>query len=99
MACSIPDLSLDGLGINLNGSSRKFDADGGLGIQVELVTSESTQKVGLADSRVSDQDDCIRAVKSVSWDKRRQRGLEGLRTFEEELVVKARVSEIIGGNA
>lgn len=56
LASSIPNLCLDCLGVDLNGSGGKLDADGGLGVEVELVTGESTEKVGLSDARVSDED-------------------------------------------
>ena len=51
----IPDLRLDGLGVDLDRTSRELDADGGLRIKVELVASETAEKVGLSDARVSDQ--------------------------------------------
>lgn len=54
MSGCIPDLGLDGLGVDLDRSSRELNADGGLGIDVELVARESTQQVGLSDARVSD---------------------------------------------
>jgi hypothetical protein len=50
-------LSLDCLRVHLNRPSRKLDADCGLGIQIEFISSESTQQVGLSDTGVSDQDD------------------------------------------
>lgn len=56
LAGSIPNLRLDGLGVDLNGPRGEFDADSGLGVEVELVPSESTQQIGLSDTRVSDQD-------------------------------------------
>lgn len=55
---SIPDLCLDGLRVDLDRTSRKFHADGGLGVQVELVAGETTQQVGFTDTRVSDQHHC-----------------------------------------
>lgn len=56
LAGSIPDLGLDGLGVNLDRPGRELDADGRLRVQVELVTGETAEKVGLSDARVSDQD-------------------------------------------
>ena len=44
--------------INLYASSRKFDADGGLGLEVELVASEPGQEVTLTNSGISDQHHC-----------------------------------------
>lgn len=55
----IPNLRLDGLGVDLDGASRELDTDGRLGVQVELVAGESAQQVGLADTGVSDEDNCI----------------------------------------
>lgn len=52
---SIPNLSLDRLGIDLDGTSRKLNTDRGLGVQVELVASEPAQQIGLANARVSDE--------------------------------------------
>jgi hypothetical protein len=57
LASCIPDLGLDGLGVDLDGAGRELDSDGGLGVDVELVAGESAQKVGLSDAGVSDQDD------------------------------------------
>jgi hypothetical protein len=56
LASSIPDLSLNGLGVDLDGPGRKFHADRRLRVQVELIPSETTQQVGLSDTRVSDKD-------------------------------------------
>lgn len=54
LACGIPDLGLDSLRIDLDGTGGKLYTDGRFGIEVEFVASESAQKVGLSDSRVSD---------------------------------------------
>ena len=56
LAGGIPDLGLDGLCVDLDGSCSEFDTNGGLGIKVELVACESAEKVGFSDTRVSDQD-------------------------------------------
>lgn len=62
----IPNLGLDRLGVDLDRTGGEFDADGGLGVEVELVTGESAQKVGLANAGVSDQDDCsLRGLASL----------------------------------
>lgn len=55
LAGGIPDLRLDRLGVNLDGPGGELDADGRLGIEVELVARESAQEVRLSDTRVSDQ--------------------------------------------
>lgn len=57
LTSSIPNLCLDSLGVNLNGARGEFDTDGGLGVEVELVAGESTEKVGFTNTGVSDQDD------------------------------------------
>ena len=62
LSSSIPNLGLDRLGINLNGTSRKLDTDSGFRVEVELVPGESTEKVGFTDAGVSDQDDCMLLV-------------------------------------
>lgn len=46
----IPDLSLDGLGVDLNGPGSKLDADCRLGVEVELIASETAQQVGFTDA-------------------------------------------------
>ena len=55
LAGGVPDLRLDGLRVDLDAAGGELDADGGLGVEVELVARESREKVGLADARVSDQ--------------------------------------------
>lgn len=57
LAGSIPDLCLDGFGVHLDGPCGELYADGGLGVEVELIASKTAQQVGLADARISDQDD------------------------------------------
>ena len=58
LAGRVPDLRLDRLCVDLDAAGCEFDADGGLGVQVELIAGESREKVGLADARVSDQHHC-----------------------------------------
>lgn len=58
LACRVPDLGLDGLGVDLDGAGGELDADGRLGVQVELVAREPAQQVGFADARVSDEHHC-----------------------------------------
>ena len=50
LAGGIPDLRLDGLGVDLDRPGSELDADGGLGVDVELVAGESAQQVGLSDT-------------------------------------------------
>lgn len=58
LAGGIPDLSFDGLSVDLDRSSREFNTDRRLGIEVELVAGETAQEVGFTNARVSDEDDC-----------------------------------------
>jgi hypothetical protein len=57
LASCIPDLGLDGLGVDLDRPRGKLNADGGLGVDVELVSCETAEQVGFTDARISDQDD------------------------------------------
>jgi len=50
LACGIPDLGFDSLCVDLDGAGSEFDADGRLGVKVELVARESTQQVGFTDT-------------------------------------------------
>jgi hypothetical protein len=50
LACGIPDLSFDGLRVDLDRPRSEFDADCRLGIEVELVAGESAQQVGFTDA-------------------------------------------------
>jgi hypothetical protein len=58
LSSSVPNLSFDGLGVDLDGPSSKLDTDCRLGIEVELVAGESAQEVGFTNAGVSDEDDC-----------------------------------------
>lgn len=58
LAGRIPNLSLNGLVVDLNGTSGELNADGGLGVKVELVARESRKKVRFTDARVANQDNC-----------------------------------------
>jgi len=92
----IPDLRLDRLGVDLDGASRELDTDGRLGVQVELVAGETAQQVGLADTGVSDEHNCIgKGITSqlrLHWHCNRAKGeissrggRRGIVTFEEKL--------------
>ena len=50
LPCSVPYLCLDRLCVDLNRSGRKLDSDRGFGIKVELISCESAQQVGFADT-------------------------------------------------
>lgn len=49
----VPDLRLDRLGVYLDRPCGEFDADGRLGVKVELIAGEAAQQVGLSDAGVS----------------------------------------------
>jgi len=79
LTCGVPNLCLDGLGVDLNRPGCEFDADGRLGVEIELVSSKSTEKVGFTDARITDQHDC-------SWLVEHERGMTAQSTtFEQEL--------------
>lgn len=54
LAGCVPDLGLHLLALDFDDLSLELDADGGLGVEVELVTGEPGEKVRLADGRVPD---------------------------------------------
>jgi len=56
LACGVPDLGLDDFGIDVQGAGGELDANGGLGLQVELVLGEAREEVGLAHAGIADQD-------------------------------------------
>ena len=58
LSSGVPYLRFDGLGVDLNGSCSELYTDRRLRIEVELVTSESTQQIGFSNSGVTDQDNC-----------------------------------------
>jgi hypothetical protein len=75
LASGIPDLSLDGLVVDLDAACSKLDTDGRLRIKVELVAGETAQEVGFTDTRISDQDDLeeeLRELLVVGWRQERE---------------------------
>ena len=44
LAGGIPDLGLDGLGVNLDGAGSEFDADGRLGAPLRGLAGDETRK-------------------------------------------------------
>ncbi|KAK9120522.1 hypothetical protein Syun_018139 [Stephania yunnanensis] len=52
---SLPDLKVREIKADLESASGEFDADGGLGLQAELVASESGEEIRLPDARVADR--------------------------------------------
>lgn len=66
LSCSVPNLCLDRLGIDLDRPGGELDPDRRLGVYVELVPGESTQQVGLSNTGVSNQN---------HWAIRRQQSL------------------------
>lgn len=64
---SVPNLRLDDLAVVLDTPGGELDANGRLGVEVELVARESAQQVGLSDARVADDDHCrVRQAASAS---------------------------------
>jgi hypothetical protein len=55
LAGGIPDLSLDGLVVDLDAASGEFDADSRLAVQVEFVAGETREKVRFTDAGVSNK--------------------------------------------
>ncbi|BAT10604.1 Os10g0377450, partial [Oryza sativa Japonica Group] len=55
LAGGVPDLGLDGLVVDEEGAGLELDADGGLGVDGELVAGEAGEDLGLADGGVPDQ--------------------------------------------
>src|SRR4051812_6225 len=51
----VPNLGLDGLVVDLDGPCRELDTDRRLGLEIELIAGETTQEIGFADTRVSDE--------------------------------------------
>ena len=54
LPCRIPDLSLDGLGVDLDAAGRKLDTNGRLAVEVELIACKPREQIGLSDTRISD---------------------------------------------
>lgn len=50
-------MGLDRLGVNLDRAGGELDTDGGFGVEIEFIASETAEQVGLADARVTNQDD------------------------------------------
>jgi hypothetical protein len=59
LACCIPNLGFDRLGINLKGPGSEFDTNGGLGIQVELISGKTAQQIRLSNTGITDKNNCI----------------------------------------
>lgn len=55
MAGGVPDLGLDGLVLDEEGTGLELDADGGLGVEAKLVAGESGEDLGLAHGGVADE--------------------------------------------
>ena len=50
LASCVPNLCLDCLGVHLDRTGSELDADGRLGVKVELVAGEPAQQVGFTDT-------------------------------------------------
>lgn len=55
LACGVPDLCLDGAGVDVEGARLELDSDGGLGVEVELVAGEAGEQLRLAHSGIADE--------------------------------------------
>jgi hypothetical protein len=55
LAGGVPDLGLDAPVVDDEGAGLELDADGGLGVEAELVAGEAGEDLRLAHRRVSDQ--------------------------------------------
>ena len=55
LAGGVPNLGLDDLAVDLEAAGGELDADGGLGLEAELVLGEAGEEVGLADAGVADE--------------------------------------------
>ena len=56
LAGGIPDLSLDGLVVDLDAAGGELDADSGLAVEVGFVAGETREKVGFTNTGVSNED-------------------------------------------
>lgn len=56
--CRVPDLGLDGVGVELDCSGAELHADGGATVVAELILGEARQQVALPDARLPDQNHC-----------------------------------------
>jgi hypothetical protein len=75
LASRVPDLSLDGLGVDLDAARRKLHANCGFAVQAEFIACESRKKVRFTDAGVTDQDDCsvnvtVSLIGSGTWESR-----------------------------
>ena len=73
----VPDLSLYHLLLNLYGLCGELDADGRLGLPVELLSCETREKVGLPHARVTNEDHC-RTICVTPANTERQRRKNGV---------------------
>lgn len=56
LTSGIPDLGLDGFGVDLDAAGSEFNTDGRLAVKIELVTSEAREQVGFSDTAVTYED-------------------------------------------
>eukprot|EP00325_Prymnesiales_sp_UTEX-LB-985_P002482 CAMPEP_0174693964 /NCGR_PEP_ID=MMETSP1094-20130205/611_1 /TAXON_ID=156173 /ORGANISM="Chrysochromulina brevifilum, Strain UTEX LB 985" /LENGTH=320 /DNA_ID=CAMNT_0015890047 /DNA_START=165 /DNA_END=1127 /DNA_ORIENTATION=+ len=67
LAGRVPDLCLDNLAVMLDAARRELDADCGLGVEMELIAREPAEQVGLADTRVANDDHLEQVVVVIVW--------------------------------
>lgn len=56
--CCVPDLGLDGVGVELDRPGAELHADGGATVMAELILGEARQQVALAHAGLTDQNHC-----------------------------------------
>ena len=55
LTSSVPNLSLNDFIINADAAGGEFNADGGFGLETELIASKSRQQIGFSDAGIADQ--------------------------------------------
>ena len=73
LAGGVPNLRLDCLCVDLDRSRGKFNSDGGLRVEIEFVTCEATQQIRLADTRISDKNDCKEGMSARNSQRNRRK--------------------------
>lgn len=53
LACGVPDLSFDGLGVDLDGAGCELDPDSRLAVEIEFVAGEAGEQVRFSNAGIS----------------------------------------------